>query len=81
MPDHPGEHDLVQEVDRLRGERDRALVALWRIRMAAERSSLNDPVWALPSEVISIALGGMGHLKHQAQEMAAHSGSSRGPDV
>lgn len=62
---------VYAENNRLRAQLDEALVALWRIRMAAERSSMKDPMWVLPNEVILLALRGMGENKHYAQERAS----------
>lgn len=53
-----------------RAELDRALTYLWRIRMAAERSSIAEDPFVLPNLIISLALLGMGTLKNRAQEVA-----------
>lgn len=56
---------------RLVAERDRALAALWNIRMAAERSTVDEHPSVLPNRIIALALGGMGGLKDVAQRLAA----------
>ena len=73
MSGHDGEN-----VEQLRAERDRALVALWRIRMAAERSNMADPPGHFENTVVHLALGGMGQNKRLAQEMAAQTGRCTG---
>ena len=62
---------LAARVIELEAERDRFAVGLWRIRMEAERSSVNDPVWALPNAIIFTALGALGSYKHKAQTLTA----------
>jgi hypothetical protein len=57
--------------EQLEDELNRALIALWRIRMEAERSSADEPVWQLPNRVIHLALAGMGKRKQLAQQLAA----------
>lgn len=55
----------------LQEERDRALAALWEIRMAAERATTDQPVWQLPNTIARLALGGMGRNRSEAQALAA----------
>ena len=65
----------LDEVGRLSHEY-RSLVeryesALWEIRMAAERSSRDDPPWALPNDMIVRSLCALGENKRRAQETSA----------
>lgn len=64
-------NDAFGELTHLRAEHSRLLAALWDIRMAAERGSINDPPWALPNEIITMALMAIGPEKERAQEAAA----------
>jgi hypothetical protein len=66
--------DLIvaeETVQRLRGEVERHLIALWRIRMACQRSSVDDPPSELPNVVTHLAEGGMGKDRRNAQALAA----------
>lgn len=53
-------------------ERDKLLAALWEIKMAAERSSVKDPVWMLPNQIVHLAEGAMGRQRNRAQSLAPH---------
>jgi hypothetical protein len=63
--------DNPNQVAELEAERDRLLAALWEIKMTAERSSVNDPVWALPNQIVHLAEGAMGKYRNKAQDLAA----------
>jgi hypothetical protein len=52
---------------------ERALAALWEIRMAAERSMVDDPPGELVSVVKHLAEGGMARHREEAQRLAART--------
>lgn len=56
----------------------RALVALWEIRMEAERSTVDDDPNMLVSRIIRLAEGGMAGHRQEAQRLAHNDGVEGG---
>lgn len=52
-----------------------ALAALWKIRMEAERSTVDDDPAALVQRIIHLAEGGMAGRRREAQDAAHNDGS------
>lgn len=53
---------------------ENALSALWKIRMEAERSTVDDDPNAFVTRIIHLAEGGMGGHRQEAQESAQIDG-------
>lgn len=80
VPGHPNnfthEHEdnfTHEHEDQAGPEEKRLLAALWEIRMAAERATVGEPPWALPTRIIGLAEAAMGTRRRLAQELAAVS--------
>ena len=50
---------------------ERALAALWEIRMEAERTTIHDDPGAFVQEIIFLATQGMGERRQEAQYIAS----------
>lgn len=61
-------------------ERDRALAALWRIRMAAESWGSDETPEQFVQRIIHLAEGGMAGLRHEAQRAAHTDGTGASGD-